>query len=40
MSCEKFSILGLADNVATLAIAYNRVKHRVRPEIKTKVEDI
>lgn len=39
MSREKFGILGLADNVATLAIAYNRVKHRVTPEIRTKVED-
>ena len=39
MSREKFGILGLADNVATLAVAYNRVKHRVTPEIRTKVED-
>lgn len=40
MSREKLGILGLADNVATLPVAYNRVKHRVTPEIKTKVEDI
>jgi len=40
MSRDKFGILGLADNVATLSIAYNRVKHRVTPEIKTQVEDI
>ena len=39
LSREKFGILGLADNVATLAIAYNRVKHHVTPEIKTQVED-
>lgn len=36
---KNFGILGLADNVATLAIAYNRVKHHVTPEIKTQVED-
>lgn len=40
LSRKKFGILGLADNVATLAIAYNRVKHRVTPEIRTQVEDI
>ena len=40
LSRNKFGILGLADNVATLAIAYNRVKHRVTPEIRTQVEDI
>lgn len=40
MSRKNFGILGLADNVTTLAVAYNRVKHRVTPEIKTKVEDI
>lgn len=39
LSRNKFGILGLADNVVTLAIAYNRVKHRVTPEIKTQVED-
>lgn len=39
LSRNKFGILGLADNVATLAIAYNRVKHHVTPEIKTQVED-
>ncbi len=27
LSRKKFGILGLAANVATLAIAYNRVKH-------------
>ncbi len=40
LSREKFGMLGLADNVATLAIAYNRVKHHVTPEIKAQVEDI
>ncbi len=40
LSREKFGMLGLADNVATLAIAYNRVKHHVTPEFKTQVEDI
>lgn len=40
LSRKKFGILGLADNVATLAIAYNRVKHHVTPIIKTEVEDI
>ena len=40
MNCARFGILGLADNVATLAVSYNRVKHRITPEIKTKVEDI
>lgn len=40
LSRKKFGILGLADNVATLAIAYNRVKHHVTPTIKTQVEDI
>ena len=39
MSRKEFGILGLADNIATLAVAYNRVKHRVTPEIKTQVED-
>jgi uncharacterized membrane protein YkvA (DUF1232 family) len=39
LSRKNFGILGLADNVATLAIAYNRVKHHVTPEIKTQVED-
>lgn len=40
LSHKKFGILGLADNVATLAIAYNRVKHHVTPDIKTQVEDV
>lgn len=40
LSREKFGILGLADNFVTLAIAYNRIKHRVTPEIRTRVEDI
>ncbi len=40
LSRKKFGILGLAANVATLAIVYNRVKHHVTPEIKTQVEDI
>ena len=39
LSRKKFGILGLADNVATLAIAYNRIKRHVTPEIKTQVED-
>lgn len=40
LSREKFGILGLADNVATLAVAYNRVKHHVTPEITAEVEDV
>lgn len=40
LSRKKFGILGLADNVATLVIAYNRVKHHVTPEIKTQVENV
>lgn len=40
LSRKKYGILGLADNVATLAIAYNRVKPHVTPIIKTQVEDV
>ena len=38
MTREKFGILGLADNMITLAVAYNRVKHCVTPEIKRDVD--
>lgn len=38
LSRKKLGVLGLVDNVATLAVAYNRVKHRVTPEIRTQVD--
>lgn len=40
LSRKKFGILGFADNVITLAIAYKRVEHRVTPEIRMQVEGV
>lgn len=40
MSTENFGILGLIDNGATLALAYNRVKSRVTPQIDAQVNAI
>ncbi len=38
MSRKKYGVLGFVDNAATLAIAYNRVKHRITPGIKRQVD--
>ena len=40
LSKKRFVIIGLLDNVAALAIAYNRVKKRITPEIKLEVENV
>ena len=40
MSRKKFGWLGLIDNGVTLAIAYNRVKKRVTPQIEAQVSAI
>lgn len=40
ISTEKFGILGLVDNGAALALAYNRVKSRVTPQIEAQVNTI
>ena len=37
---SKFGLLGLVDNGAALALAYNRVKASVTPEIKQQVNNI
>lgn len=39
LSTKKLGILGLVDNGAALYIAYKRVKNRVTPEIKAKVDE-
>ena len=38
LSKEKHGVLGYADNVATLMIAYNKVKKRVTPQIAVQVD--
>lgn len=40
LSREKFGLLGLLDNGAALALAYNRVKTRVTPQIEAQVDAI
>ena len=40
ISREKYGFLGLLDNGATLALAYNRVKTRVTPQIRTQIDAI
>ena len=40
MSREKYGLLGLLDNGAALALAYNRVKARVTPQIEAQVDAI
>lgn len=40
LSKKKFGIIGFLDNAAALAIAYNRVKKRITPEIKLEVENV
>lgn len=40
ISREKFGVLGFIDNGATLALAYNRVKSRVTPQIDVQVNAI
>lgn len=40
LSQEKFGLLGLLDNGAALALAYNRVKTRVTPQIEAQVDAI
>ncbi|MBE6187915.1 MAG: DUF1232 domain-containing protein [Rikenellaceae bacterium] len=40
LSSKKLGVLGLADNIATLAVAYNRVKHHITPETKMQVEGV
>lgn len=40
LSREKYGMLGILDNGAALALAYNRVKTRVTPQIKTQVDAI
>ena len=40
LSREKFGLLGLLDNGAALALAYNRVKTRVTPQIESQVDAI
>ena len=40
MSREKYGLLGLLDNGAALALAYNRVKTHVTPQIEAQVDAI
>lgn len=40
LSREKHGLLGYADNVITLMLAYNRVKRRVTPQIAMQVDKI
>lgn len=40
LSREKYGLLGLLDNSAALALAYNRVKTRVTPQIEAQVDAI
>lgn len=40
LSRKKYGLLGLLDNGAALAIAYNRVKARVTPQIEAQVDAI
>lgn len=40
LSREKYGLLGLLDNGAALALAYNRVKTRVTPQIEAQVDTI
>lgn len=40
LSREKYGLLGLLDNGAALALAYNRVKTRVTPQIEAQVNAI
>ena len=40
LSREKYGLLGLLDNGAALALAYNRVKTRVTPQIESQVDAI
>ncbi len=40
LSREKYGLLGLLDNGAALALAYNRVKTRVTPQIENQVNAI
>lgn len=40
LSTEKFGILGLVDNGAALALAYNRVKSRITPQIDAQVNAV
>ena len=40
LSREKYGLLGLLDNGAALALAYNRVKTRVTPQIEAQVDAI
>lgn len=40
LSREKYGLLGLLDNGATLALAYNRVKTSVTPQIEAQVDAI
>ena len=35
---EKNGVLGIADNIITLTIAYNRIKASITPEITAQVE--
>ena len=40
LSRERYGLLGLLDNGAALALAYNRVKTRVTPQIEAQVDAI
>ena len=40
LSRDKYGLMGLLDNAATLALAYNRVKSRVTPQIEAQVNAI
>ena len=40
LSQEKYGLLGLLDNGAALALAYNRVKTRVTPQLEAQVDAI
>lgn len=40
LSREKYGLLGLLDNGAALALAYNRVQTRITPQIETQVDAI
>lgn len=40
LSKEKHGVLGYADNILTLMLAYNRVKRRITPQIVIQVDRI
>lgn len=40
LSREKYGVLGFLDNGAALALAYNRIKTRVTPQIEAQVDAV